>query len=1041
MAVLDKDTKLKFPHTLIIDASAGSGKTHTLTQRFVQFVLSNNIRHHDLTNILAITFTNNAAREMKQRILEWLKKLAFGEDCDEKKQILELVSLKPEQIRKRAQDAVNVIINRYSDFHIQTIDSFMSRILHCSAVELGMPLQLDITESYRTLTNFALSITLKSIGDKITREEVDNFLKLLILESGTFPWNPVYKIQRKFEDFLKEEGKVLEEIVFEDKWQIIEEKFTHVCKVYEGLLKSGLEKKVKCKAAESIINEDIKEFIESYSKSNLPFKKNVKNKAAYEEAVQTWVDLSTLVEEMLRLYSVSHYCHYGALYKQFKKILETVKRNKEIIHFDDINKKLSQYINKDIIPEIYYRLGDILYHFLLDEFQDTDRVQWNNMQPLLEEAFSKGGSLFAVGDMKQAIYMFRKADYKIMRKIIEGIKSKSEYDNHYLPQSVIQNARVIQLKENFRSGRVILDYVDRIFKDKLRDKIGTEILAKDLTGLTEYDQYPASKEKKYKEHDGYVKAVIVKQNNNSPEKDVLFNILEDVLPRYQHSDITILAKRNAQVEMIVEWLTEKNIPSASFSSLNIRKRKIIREIMSLLQFLDSPVDDLSFASFICGDIFIKAAESTGEKLSYDDILEFIFKRACDKSGKLDYLYVWFRKHSQFKDLWNSLFEELFNKVGYYPLYDLVSLIFRIFNIFDNFPAETGFLVRFLEAISSVESMGMNNIKDFIELICEDQEGSFLEVVLPDYINAVKVMTFHKAKGLGFPVVINMLYDSVDARKNMFFEKDGKNLMIYYIVKNFIEKSPKLKRLYSENKLDDTIQNLNLLYVANTRAKKELYNVVIKKEKQNRSTMQEKPNPLDLFEDYEKGEKEKQEKKSSEAQPTLISLPGKIEMKFTREEDKNWSIARLMEIRKGEFFHEILAEITFISDDMENIVNKIVKKICERRKEIYNIGEVSKVIIEFLNLAKAREWFEKQPLRQIQQEVEYVGKDGSLYRFDRVVIDPDRIIVIDFKTGKEGMSYYRTQLKNYMKILSALNPQKIIKGYLAYLDTRKVEEVE
>ncbi|GAH10968.1 unnamed protein product, partial [marine sediment metagenome] len=117
------------------------------------------------------------------------------------------------------------------------------------------------------------------------------------------------------------------------------------------------------------------------------------------------------------------------------------------------------------------------------------------------------------------------------------------------------------------------------------------------------------------------------------------------------------------------------------------------------------------------------------------------------------------------------------------------------------------------------------------------------------------------------------------------------------------------------------------------------------------------------------------------------------------------------------------------------------KICERRKEIYNIGEVSKVIIEFLNLAKAREWFEKQPLRQIQQEVEYVGKDGSLYRFDRVVIDPDRIIVIDFKTGKEGMSYYRTQLKNYMKILSALNPQKIIKGYLAYIDTRKVEELD
>lgn len=1040
MSVLNKDTKLRFPHTLIIDASAGSGKTHTLTQRFVQFILSNKIPHHDLANILAITFTNNAAREMKQRILEWLKKLSFGIDCDEKKQIMEIVSLKPEEMTRRAEEAVDIIIGRYSDFHVQTIDSFMSRILHCSAVELGMPLRLDVTESYRSLTDLALSIMLKGIGDNITREELDNFLRLLIQESDTFPWNPVFKMQRRFENFLKEEGKVLEEIVFENKWQIINEKFTYVCEVYESLLKLGLEKKVKCKAAESIMNKNIKEFVKSYSKSNLPFKKDVRNEVVYEKAVQEWSNLSSSAEEMLILYSISNYCHYGSLYGKFKKSLDALKRNKEIIHFDDINKKLSQYINKEIIPEIYYRLGDVLYHFLLDEFQDTDRVQWRNMQPLLEEAFSKGGSLFAVGDMKQAIYMFRKADYKIMRTIVEGIKSRSEYDNYYLPQSVIESARVIQLKENFRSGRIILDYVDRIFKNKLKDKIGTEILAKDLTGLTEYNQSPASQEKKNKD-DGYVKVVIVEQSDNSPEKDVLFNILDDVLQRYRDCNVTILARKNAQVETVVEWLTEKNIRAASFSSLNIRKRKIIREIVNLLQFLDSPIDNLSFASFICGDIFIKAAASTGRKVNQDDIFEYIFKRLRDRTRKPDYLYVWFREHGPFKDLWKVLFEELFNKVGYYSLYDLASLIFRTFKIFDNFPEETGFLVRFLETISSFESRGMNSIKDFIDLVSED-EGSILEVVLPDYINAVKVMTFHKAKGLGFPIVINMIYDSVDERKNMFFEKYGENLMTYYIISDFAKKSPELQRLYSRNKLDEKIQNLNLLYVANTRAKKELYNMVIKKKRRQNKTQQEgKPSPLDLFENCENGKKERQEKKTSEIHPIVISLPEKIEIKFVKEEDINWSIERYMETRKGEFFHEILSEITFISDDMEIIVEEIVKKMCKKRKEQYNREEVKKVIIEFLNLAEVRKFFEEQPSRQIQQETEYVGEDGSLYRFDRVVIDPDRITVIDFKTGEEETLYYRTQLINYMKILRALNPQKTIKGYLAYIDARKVEEVE
>ena len=122
---------------------------------------------------------------------------------------------------------------------------------------------------------------------------------------------------------------------------------------------------------------------------------------------------------------------------------------------------------------------------------------------------------------------------------------------------------------------------------------------------------------------------------------------------------------------------------------------------------------------------------------------------------------------------------------------------------------------------------MNSIKDFIQLVAEDEGESILNVILPTYIDAVKVMTFHKAKGLGFPVVINIIYDSGGVRDNIFFEKDQEALTVYHITKAMSEKSSKLHTLYAEKKLDEKIQNLNLLYVANTRAQKELYNIVIK----------------------------------------------------------------------------------------------------------------------------------------------------------------------------------------------------------------------
>lgn len=378
---------------------------------------------------------------------------------------------------------------------------------------------------------------------------------------------------------------------------------------------------------------------------------------------------------------------------------------------------------------------------------------------------------------------------------------------------------MIPLDENYRSGGIILDYVDDIFKRKLKNGLGTDLQKLDLTGLTSYLQKPAASKK----GKGYVEVCEVEDSDEVLEKEVLLRIVDDVLGRYQPREVAVLAYKNDKIEEIVGWLTGHAVQAASFSSLDIRKRKIIMEVISLLQFLDSPIDDLSFANFICGNVFLKATALKPEEIF--DLIQAKHQAAPRTTG---ILYRFFREHPKFQNLWNKYFEELFNQVGFYPLYDLVIKIYRRFDLFKNFPEETAFLARFLEAIVSVEAKGMNNIKDFIELVAQEGGESNLDILLPDYIEAVKVMTFHKSKGLGFPVVINMIYDSGDLPDNLFFEKENESMKVCYLVQAMGKVSKRLNDMYTAQETDDLIQTLNTLYVINTRAKNELYNIIIKK---------------------------------------------------------------------------------------------------------------------------------------------------------------------------------------------------------------------
>ncbi len=1061
MSVLKKDTELEFPHVLVIEASAGSGKTHTLAKRYIQFILSDQIPYNDPRHILAITFTNNAANEMKERILEWLKKLALDIDENIKRETLELVSIEPDRLPEKAEQLIERILENYDDFQIQTIDSFANRILKASTIELGFPPDFDITTSINELLDYTMSLMLREIFSR----EANKKLADLVLEAITdiikskrhdnlFPWNPVPEFLRKFKSLIEKEANNVGELnIKTPDWKAIHEsierlrqKFIELSK-YRGNPFSSSDSYEEWERLLFAEKPDIMSILKK--RSFILLKGDIRKKEyveLYRRIKSEWFETLNREKTLIASHYVfAKYAPYRELYPLFKSYLDGVKRRRSLIYIKDINKLLVDYIKKDLIPEIYCRLGNRLHHFLIDEFQDTDRVQWENLKPLIEEAVSQAGSFFAVGDLKQAIYMFKNADYRIMRNLCEEIRT-GKSDNPWLPGSVIGSAEVVTLDRNYRSGGVILDYVNHLFKEKLKDHLAPRVCDYDRTGLTNFRQYPLENRKE----DGYVKVIKLIKDKENPDqaKPVLIDLLKnDILNRYRCSDVAILALKNEQVEKIVEWLTDEGIPAASFSSLDIRKRKIIVEIAHLLKFLDSPIDDLAFASFLLGEIMAKALSDGDSGMSPERLRDFVFKTRREKKG--EYLYVALREDPELNWIWKKFFEDLYKKVGFLPLYDLTVLIYRKFRIFENFPDETGSLIKLLDVINHFEASGLNNIKEFCKRFFNHSDPELFSIDLPDFIDAVKVMTFHKSKGLGFPVVINLITEEGNRVGNIFLVKEGGKFTVYHITKEILENAslPELEMLRDEAVLDNKIQTMNLYYVICTRAKDELYNIVITKERSSKNKDKqgaELINPITIFEEYESGHKHFPVDMEHRTPPyTPASLSGKIQFDISESftaEGGEWNIYRFLETKRGEFFHSILKDIEFIDGDITSLVTEAVRKVLRTTKEKYDESQVIAILVDFLNMPQVKEWFEQKPGRTVEREVEYVDSNGRTARFDRVVHDGDTITVIDYKTG-EYEEEYSNQVRRYMRILRDVYRDREIKGYIAYIDQKEIEEIE
>jgi len=1025
---LEKDIDLPFPHFAILKASAGSGKTYTLSLRFVQFLLSRHVVQNRLRNILAMTFSNNAAKEMRNRILNWLKRIALGE-TEALDVFSRLLDLPPDEIQSRASAVVEEILEHYGEFQVKTIDSFATSLFQAAAAEFGFAPGFEIMLDSSELAEYSFQKYLRKVS-RGTYEDllIDKTVKAIVEQrrgESAYVWDPAGKLleeMRKLYDLCSSRGKT----VAVGRQSVALEKSMNEFRVAIDAIQSAIELSgLQVSRASSYFRSNMPEIarrgriVDLIGKQlkNPPVNKPGKAKfdilASYEEVLKLWEHVREIISILTLQFAYVYYEPYASVFLNFRDLLDETKRRQGRVFIGDINSMLATQLERMSVPDIYFRIGESIHHFFIDEFQDTAPVQWKALLPLLENTVAERGSVFLVGDTKQAIYGFRDADYRIMA---EACRSNP------FPSA---KCLIRDLTINYRSAPVIIGFNEMIFKQIVaQDERYYEAAA--ASGLSDYEQRPASDGSRT----GYVNVSIVKETEDGHEERIrMIETIEDLRKRnFRYGDMAILTQRNEEAIRITEWLNESGIEFLSFSSLDIRRRGITREILALLSFLDSPIDSLSFASFLLGEIFSRSIVHAELSISKEELHNFLVTVHSDGVMYLAFADRW-------PTAWEKFFSGLIKSVGYLPLYDLISKVYYVFNLFGIYGEEEATLMRLLETVKDFEGTGYNSLAAFLKFAgTEEGVAAEWQMTVPAGQNAVRVMTVHKSKGLDFPATIVVLYENRQYGLETIVDEDQADMQLMRITKEMAECNGYLSKKYAEAQLKEKVSSLNALYVGLTRARDELHVIGISKD------VESPRYPINIFPgvDFEMGSKT-----ASiilpEAKIEAVALEHKCGCALELESSR--SALRLLDRRRGEILHLILAEITILdggAKQIDEIIYQLRKSGRLSMSEKIDAGALN----AFFGINQVMSLFSYRPGRKVFNEYEITDKNGRLYRIDRLIIDEEIITVVDFKTGVDldESNQHVKQVGIYKRLIEECFHGSRVEAMLAYVDERVLRKV-
>ena len=1055
---------------LVYKASAGSGKTFTLAVEYIKLLILNPRAYRQ---ILAVTFTNKATAEMKERILSQLYGI-WTEDPDSDaylKRIIEETGKQTDEIRKSAGIALSYMLHDYSRFRVETIDSFFQSVMRNLARELELSPNLNIElNNSEVLSDAVDSMIEKLAPTSPVLAWLLNYIDERIADDKR--WNVSEEVKsfgrNIFDEGYIEKGEGLRQKLIENPEIIknyrreLKEMETEALEQMKGFydqfegeldghsltaddLKNGSRGigSYFRKLNNGILGDDIRN---TTVEKCLSDEKNwaAKTSPRYEDILRLATDsLMPLLNEAEKFRSrnnkIVNSCRLSMQHLNKVQLLANIDEevrqlNRENNRFllSDTNALLHQLVKDGDSSFVFEKIGTNIRNVMIDEFQDTSRMQWGNFKLLLLEGLSQGADSLIVGDVKQSIYRWRNGDWGILN----GLNDRIEH----FP------IRVETLKINRRSETNVIRFNNELFIAAVEylNTLYKNELSTDCEALQKAYSDVAQESPKEKQM-GYVKVSFLEPDE---EHDYTEKTLISLGEEVEHlldsgvklNDIAILVRKNKNIPRIADYFDKTlQYKIVSDEAFRLDASLALCMMIDALRYLSDPENRIARASLI---------------MNYQIKIK-------DFKGELDALLT-----GTPKELLPEAFIENIKTLRLMPLYELLEELFSIFEM-NRISAQDAYLFAFFDAVTDYLQSNSSELDSFIRF----WEETLCNKTIPSgEIEGIRIFSIHKSKGLEFHTVLLPFCD-------WKMENETNNQLVWCTPAaapfNELDIVPvnystqMAESVYREDYLQERLQlwvdNLNLLYVAFTRAGK---NLIVWSRKGQRNTMSElltaalpevarrNGTEWDEEEPYEQGElcpssEEKKKISANKLTRKAEKLPVRMEsmrheIEF-RQSNRSADFIKGIEeeesddrfINRGRLLHTLFSAIE-TEEDINTAIDRLIFEGVIGSREMEE--EVRKLTQKAFALPEIQDWYSGH--WQLFNECAIIYKeDGVLQtrRPDRVMMRNGQVVVVDFKFGKPNKKYNK-QVQGYMQLLTRMGYTNIT-GYLWYVEEELIQKVE
>ena len=1055
----------------IYRSSAGSGKTFTLVKEYLRLALSSDTPDR-YRGILAITFTNKAAEEMKSRVIEVLAELSSEPEPEKKHPMASLLrkelAVSDDVLKSRAKLTLKHMLHHYSDISISTIDHFTHNVIRTFAQDLGLSINFEVELDTERITNAIVTELLQKMGSDtvltnalidVVQSQIDDekswsiddllkkFALTLFNEESRFHLEKLKNIELK-------EFNQLRQKLRNDLRETAEKLKVSGKEFHQQLQNNGLEAGHFAGGANGIAGFFKKLSMGKFDAPTPTVLKNIEgdkwhgSKAKADE--KSTID--GLIPQILQHYNqaleqIRAFIYYEIVFNQIygvalldemQRIQRELQEDEELLHIGEFNHLVSNVVMTETAPFIYERIGHRFKHFLVDEFQDTSVLQWFNLLPLVDESLAHDNLCLVVGDAKQSIYRWRGGDVQQFVELPEI--HRTDYLNEQFelnPETgtliaqrevaLKSNAQIENLDHNYRSSSTVVNFNNNLFSF-LKPHM-PEALQK---------MYDGNEQKPFSKKEGFVAAKFFRQEGNErtwPEYDALVLdqlkvwVKECIADGFAPGDIAIICRSNKDLVKTAQFLIDSKFNVVSNESLLINSSPMVRLLVNLATFISAPDDRINIAEMM---------QHLGMVRNETELTSNRLMQVNRKDGKIAVLSLLNELYLNLN--WNQLKQESLFGVFEHLKYSLFE------------EEQDAYLTFFMDEVLSFGKSKTNDLSSFLTNWLE-KRGK-LSIALSENSEAIRLLTIHKSKGLEFPVVMHPFADYKD-------ESTGNSIWIYADDEKLkpldrlrISTTEKLTETpfatnYEHEKSLGAMDMFNMLYVALTRPVNRLYiSGKLKKENakdQSASTAIQfvfehltTVEPTALVElSFATGVRakiEQEEKTNNGFHTKAVGNPfWKQRISISRPSNDRWKTANPNDARNlGILIHEAMASIK-TSKDISSALSLLVED-----------GRISVSETESL-AAKIQHLMAKDELsalysegKQIRNEADIQLNNGKWVRPDRVVFSEEQAWVLDYKTGDELRKHHQ-QMTTYKEAMHELG-FKQVEGLLVYIDEERIVTV-